>query len=214
MFRMRRCRLCGVVVLFLLLCSSLAVAHVPYFEHYNFSEQTPFLVRKMVTQSKAIYAWLEHDGINPCVDIDVYKIPVRRPLSMYVELLVPVVDEYYADFVPWFALVGPGLPDIGYDLPFHIPPGYGAIVNENVEPGEQRETFYEPFGGKSYYKGPVYEEFLNDVGIYYVYVWDPYESGGDYTLVLGSLEIWGPLDILRALIYTPLIRRGLELHII
>jgi hypothetical protein len=214
MVYMCRCWMFGVGVLCLLFCSSLAVAHVPYFEHYNFSEQTPFLSRKMVTQSKAIYAWLEHDGVNPCVDIDVYKIAVRRPLSVYVELLVPVVDEYYMDFVPWFAFVGPGLADPGYDLPFDLPVGYGAVVNENVKPGDDRETFYEPFGGKSYYKGPVHEGFLNQTGIYYVYVWDPYESGGDYTVVLGSLEIWGPLDILRALVYTPCIRKGLELHII
>lgn len=206
------------VVFFLtfILCSGchIALAHVPYFEHYNFSEEKPFFVRKMVTQSKAIYAWLETDGVHPCEDIDVYRIPVRRQIPMYVELLVPVVDEYYEDFVPWFAVVGPGLPDPGYDLPFTIPEGYGAVVMENVAPGEERETFFEPFGNKSYYKGPIYEEIFTQTGIYYVYVWDPYEYGGDYTLVLGTLEIWGPLDILRALIYTPLIRRGLELHIL
>lgn len=33
-------------------------------------------------------------------------------------------------------------------------------------------------------------------------------------MVLGKYEIWLPLDIIRAIIYTPLIRRGLELHII
>ena len=192
----------------------IALAHVPYFEHYNFSEDRPFLVRKMVTQSKAIYAWLETDGVHPCTDIDVYRIPVRRQVPMYVELLVPVVDDYYEDFLPWFAVVGPGFPDPTYDLPFTIPDGYGAVVKENVGPGEERETFFEFFGNKSYYQGPIYEEVFTQTGIYYVYVWDPYERGGDYTLVLGTLEIWGPLDILRALIYTPLIRRGLELHIL
>ena len=193
--------------------SNSVIAHVPYFEHFNFSEEKPFIVRKMVTQSKAIYAWLETDGINPCKDIDVYKIKIRRAVSMYVELIVPVIDDYYENFVPWFAVVGPGLPEPTQELPFNIPCGYGAIIKENVAPGEPRETFYEFFGNKSYYKGPVFDGKLETIGTYYVYVWDPYESGGDYTLVIGNLEIWGPLDILRALIYTPMIRRGLELHI-
>ena len=190
-----------------------ATAHVPYFEHRDFSEEKPFIVRKMVTQSKAIYSWLKTDGLNPSDDIDVYQVKVIRKLNMYIELIVPVVDDYYEDFVPWYALLGPGLPDPGQTLPFDIPDGYGAIVMENVKPGEFRETFYEPFGGKSYYEGPVFEEELNYTGIYYIYCWDPYEMGGDYTLVIGKLEIWGLFDIIRALIYTPLIRLGLELHI-
>jgi len=100
------------------------------------------------------------------------------------------------------------------ELPFDIPDGYGAIVQENVEPGEERETFYEFFGGKSYYRGPVFEQEFSVSGTYYVYVWDPHGTGGDYTLVLGRKEIWLFMDILRALIYTPMIRMDLELHII
>ena len=201
------------IMVFVILFSNIVTAHVPYFEHRDFSEENPFIVRKMVTQSKAIYSWLENDSVNPCEDIDVYKIRVLRPLNMYIQLIVPVVDDYYEDFVPWFALVGPGLPDPSQSLPFDIPDGYGAIVKENVEPGEPRETFYEPFGGKSYYEGPEHEQKLNQTGTYFVYCWDPYQRGGDYTIVIGKLEIWGPLDILRALIYTPLIRRDFELHI-
>ena len=192
---------------------TLVDAHVPYFEHTDFTVNEPFVVRKIVSQSKAVYSWLEHNGTEPCDDIDVYQFNIIRPMRMYVELIVPVVDDLYERFVPWFALVGPGLPEPTHQLPFELPSGYGAIVKENVNPGDSRETFYEPFGNKSYYKGPIFNQKLNETGTYYVYCWDPYRSGGDYTIVLGSLELWGPLDIIRALIYTPLIRRGLELHI-
>lgn len=202
-----------VVLLIAVLLTSQVSAHVPYFEHKDFSEEKPFKVRKIITQSKAIYSWLENDGLNPCEDIDVYKLTLIRPVSLYIELIVPVVEDYYEEFVPWFALVGPGLPDPGQELPFDILEDHGAIVMENVEPGQPRETFYEIFGNKSYYKGPVFDEKLNTTGTYYVYCWDPYETGGDYTLVIGDLEIWGPFDILRALFYTPQIRRGLELHV-
>jgi len=208
------------VIVFILFCiiflssvSMYAYAHVPYFEHTDFTINKPFIVRKIVSQSKAMYSWLEKNNSNQTEDIDVYKFKIIKPMKMYVELIVPVVDDYYINFVPWFAVVGPGLPDPTQELPFELPNGYGAIVRENVKPGDPRETFYEFFGNKSYYKGPIFDEKLNVSGTYFVYCWDPYKSGGDYTIVLGSLEIWGPLDIIRAMIYTPLIRRGLELHI-
>ena len=188
-------------------------AHVPYFEHSDFTEDNPFIFRKIVTQSKAVYSWLEHNGTDLCEDIDVYQFKIRRPVKMYVELIVPVIGDYYENFVPWYAVVGPGLPDPGQELPFNLIEGFGAIVKENAKPGDPRETFYEPFGNKSYYKGPIFHERLNVTGTYSVYCWDPYKTGGDYTIVLGSLEIWGPLDIIRALIYTPQIRKGNELHI-
>lgn len=195
--------------MFFNLCAS---AHVPYFEHRDFSDEKPFVVRKIVTQSKALYSWLENDGLNPCKDLDVYRFTLNKAEIMYIEIIVPVVEDYYENFYPWYALVGLGLPDSTQSLPFEIPDGYGVIVKENVET-EQRETFYEPFGGKKYYKGPIFEEKLEQKGEYFIYCWDPYEKGGDYTLVVGNKEIWGPLDILRALIYTPLIRLGLELHV-
>ena len=189
-------------------------AHVPYLEHKDFTEENPFMVKKSIFQSIAVYSWLETDFVNPCEDFDVYEFKVRIPNTrIYANLIGPVCGGFYENFVPWFALVGPGLPDPGSEFPFDLPDGYGAIIKENVEPGEPRETFYEPFGGKEYYDGPTIDEKFEKTGTYYVYVWDPHEIGGDYTLALGKYEIWLPLDILRALIYTPLIRLGFELHL-
>jgi hypothetical protein len=203
-----------VFLLGILFFSNIASAHVPYFEHRDLTEEKPFIVGKRPEQSKAIYAWLETDFENPCKDIDVYTFEIKdEPILVYIEIIVPVVDEFYKDFVPWYALVGPDLPEPSIELPFEIPDGYGAIIKENVEPGTERETFYEPFGGKSYYSGPIFEQEISKPGTYYVYSWDPYESGGDYTMVLGKGEFFGFLDIIRALIYTPLIRWGFELHV-
>lgn len=187
------------------------MAHVPYLEHGDFSPENPFKVRTSIEQSIAVYSWLENDGINPSDDIDVYAFSIEKATRVYVELIVPACP-IYETFVPWFAIVGPGLPNPEVELPFSIPDGYGAIVCENVKPGEEREKFYEPFGGKWYYKGPVFDEIIENPGTYYVYYWDPYKRGGDYVAVLGYKEIWRIRDILRALIYTPLIRMDMELH--
>jgi len=204
----------AVVSVLLLLCTT-AAAHVPYFEHRDFTEQRPYKVRKGVEQSIAIYSWLStQDDKTSSEDIDVYSFKIRsQEKNIYLELIVPVIEDYYEEFLPAYALVGPGLPQPNQSLPFSLPDGYGAVVMNNLEPGEERETFYEPFGGKSYYKGPIYQTNLSTRGTYYVYCWDPYNQGGDYTMVIGRKERFGPLDILRALIYTPLIRMNRELHI-
>ena len=201
-------------VLSLVIISSPILAHVPYIEYKDYSEDKPLYVWKMIEYSKAFYAWLENNGVNPCEDIDAFKFNIRnKPKHVYIELIVPVVDDYYEEFVPWFALVGPGLPEPNVTLPFDIPPGYGVIVKENVEPGTERDTFYEPFGGKSYYVGPIFEEMISEPGTYYIYCWDPYERGGDYVLVFGKGEFFGPIDIIRSIINTIIIRRDGELHI-
>jgi hypothetical protein len=160
-----------------------------------------------------VYSWLTTDGVNPSTDIDVYSFTIKQPLRVYLEVIVPVCDGYYANFTPWFALVGPGLPQPNQTLPFDVPQGYGVIVKQDAPPGSPREQFYEPFGGKSYYQGPRFDETINISGTYYVYYWDPYQKGGDYVAVLGYKEQFPPLDILRALINTPLIRHDYELHL-
>ncbi len=189
------------IFVILCICTLNVSAHVPYFEHTVYSEESPRIIRKMVEQSKAFYSWLEKDSLDKSDDVDVFEFHVKnRPVRVYVEISVPVVNSYYENFVPWFAIVGPGLPEYSDSLPFEIPEGYGAIVMENVEPGEERTTFYEPFGGKSYYEGPILDTNVT-------------ESGGEYVLVFGKKEIFGFFDIIRALIYTPMIRLDMELHV-
>jgi hypothetical protein len=190
------------------------LAHVPYLEWRDSSLQQPFRVRRSITQSIAVYSWLETDGTNPSTDIDVYNFTIKdQPVEVYLEVIVPVCDGYYANFTPWFALVGPGLPAPNQSVPFEVPDGFGAIIRQDAPPGSPREQFFEPFGGKWYYRGPTFTQTINISGTYSVYYWDPYQTGGDYVAVLGNKERFPPLDILRALINTPLIRHGYELHL-
>lgn len=190
--------------------TSPALAHVPYFEYRDFSESFPF-VADNVEQSIAVYAWLETDGIQPSTDADVYRFQISEATRVYAEVLVPVCPAY-RDFLPWFLLAGPGLPPPEIALPFEIPAGDGAIIMENAVPGTERDTLYEPFGGKYYYSGPVLDLEIETPGVYTLYYWDPYQMGGDYVAVIGWKEIWKPKDIVRALYYTPQIRHDQELH--
>ena len=208
-----------IIVFFTLISSILCLlptvlAHVPYLEHRDFSVQQPFQVRRSITQSLGVYAWLETDHIHPSTDIDVYTFTIQQPTLVHIEVIVPVVNGYYyVNFTPWFALVGPGLPAPNQTLPFDLPQGYGAIVIQDLPPGHHRETFFEPFGIKWYYQGPKFDQTMNTSGTYYVYYWDHYQTGGDYVAVLGYKEQFPPVDILRSIINVPLIRHNRELHL-
>jgi hypothetical protein len=194
-----------IAVIAILATAGAATAHVPYLECRDFTEGAPYEVRSE-EQSIAVYSWLESR-----TDVDVYRVVVRQPTVLFfADCIVPVFPEY-GEFRPSFALIGQGLPDPGEPLPVALGPGEGAIVlhDEGTTP---RETFYEPFGNKSYYQGPTLEMDI-PAGTYRLVYWDPAGNRGDYVAAIGKYEIWGIREIIRALIVTPLIRRGKELHL-
>jgi hypothetical protein len=183
-----------------------AAAHVPYIEKRDFTFEQPFRLKGSVENSIAVYGWLQSGN-----DTDVYRLEIPRPARLYCNALVPVCPAY-GQFLPWLAVAGPGLAAPDEPLPFALPQGYGAMVVKNSEQGEPRQQFYEPFGGKSYYTAPVFDQTVSQTGTWYLYVWDPSGLGGDYVAVIGFKERFSLLDILRALINTPKIRLDRELH--
>ncbi|MCX5900900.1 MAG: hypothetical protein NTX06_09235 [Proteobacteria bacterium] len=188
------------------LLHSPAAAHVPYIERQDFSFDHPFIMKGSVENSIAVYAWLESGN-----DTDVFRLQITGPARLYCNVIVPVCPAY-AQFLPRMALAGPGLAPPDEPLPFVLPEGYGAVVLKNTAPGEQRQQFYEPFGGKSYYNAPAFDQTVSQTGIWYLYVWDPSGMGGDYVAVVGYKERFSLTDFFRALINTFKIRFNRELH--
>lgn len=184
-----------------------ARAHVPYLERADYSPTRPFVVND-VEQSKAMYAWLKNGQ-----DIDVYEFDVgNEPVQLFAEIIVPVCTAY-ADFLPWYAVIGPGLAPPEQPLPVELPPGYGAIVVPNLPQGQPRPQIFEPFGGKSYYTGVQLRQTLVTPGRWSVIAWNPDALPGDYVMTIGEAERFGPKDIARSLVEVPLIRQDKELHI-
>ena len=183
-----------------------ANAHVPFIEESDFSESEPFLIEHPIKKSRAIYGWLQSG-----TDTDVYTFELKEPSRLRAFPLVPVCPGY-EDFLPAFAIVGPGLTIPGDHLPFRLPEGYGAVVINNPSKGEKRNTFFEPFTNKNYYRGPSFDQILSTPGTWYVYYWDPSGRGGDYVAVFGFAERFSFGDIIRALIHTPKIWFDRELH--
>jgi hypothetical protein len=196
----------GVLSLIVLCVAHPAIAHVPYIEKQDFSEEHPFVVHDSIENSKAIYAWFDTG-----TDVDVYTFEVNAPVMVYAQAIV-IACPSLEGLLPRFAVVGPGLPVPDEDLPFELPDGYGAVVVQNKKPGEPRDTFFEPFSAKTYFDGPEFNQEVTIPGLWYIYYWDPYKIGGDYVAVLGSKESFSLLNTLRSLINTPKIWFNLELH--
>jgi hypothetical protein len=183
-----------------------AWSHVPFLEDSDFSESEPFILDPPLKKSRAIYAWLDSG-----TDIDVYTFEVEEQSLLRAFSLVPVCPTY-KDFLPSFAVVGPGLGLPEEQLPFKVPEGYGAVIVTNTPPGTSRNTFFEPFTSKNYYRGPSYNQTVSTPGTWYVYFWDPAGKGGDYVAVFGFTELFSFRDIIRAFSNTPKIWFDRELH--
>ncbi len=181
-------------------------AHVPYIENEDYSAEHPFVVTDSIENSKAIYAWFETGA-----DVDVYAFEVSEPVTVYAQALV-IACPSLEELLPWFAVVGPGLPAADEALPFELPAGCGAVVVKNKNPGEERDTFFEPFSAKTYFDGPEFSREVTTPGSWYVYYWDPHKIGGDYVAVLGLKESFSIPDTVRSLINTVIIWFNLELH--
>jgi hypothetical protein len=199
-----------VVLIVLVALSSSAQAHVPYIEFLDYTERKPFRINDSVENSKAIYAWFKTGE-----DVDVYTFDVTEPVRVVID--VPVQKcEANEDLLPWFALVGPGLPEPDEEIPFELSEGNGAIVWKNVEPGEARNEFWEPIGGKCYYwLGPQswFDQEISVPGTYYIYYWNPDGFAGDYVASIGFLEgVNTPLDNLITFLISPLIKLNFENH--
>lgn len=179
-------------------------AHVPYLEKEDFTSSSPF-VCPSADQSIAVYSWLETSS-----DADYYRIHITTPTVLYAGVIVPAFDQY-SEFRPQFALVGPGLPSTTGSIPIELKPKSGVLLLQD-NGKKPRKKFYEPFGNKSYYRGPEVSTHLQ-AGEYTLVYWDPEGHRGDYVAVVGKREVWKAKDILRASIVTPMIRRGVELHL-
>lgn len=122
------------------------------------------------------------------VDYYAFTVAAGTPLNMFVA--VPDVRTC-ADFLPAFALVGPGLPAARAATPVTAPPpppagltgpgGSGAMVVA----GDDLGTYFEQASGTTFRVGPQLGFALTG-GQYLVAVYDPTGGTGTYALVWGG----------------------------
>lgn len=186
-----------------------ARAHVPHIERFDYTWDAPLSLADG-TLSVAVYGWLQSRG-----DYDVIEVTLTEPNQrLFAEILTPACPRY-ASFTPGFAVIGPSSPAFGTvpsTLPFPVPEGWGAMLPDVDPPAGERETEYEPFGGKSYFIGAELDVIVPDAGVYYIVVYDNERRRGDYVLAVGYKEVFEGPDLVRALVNTKVIRENGELH--
>jgi len=174
--------------------ASICFAHHPVFEK---RDTNGFLDALVIPNPKISY--LIYANLNSSDDIDFFRFDVNEPMKIYVDILVPY-SEGYENFYPAYAILGPGLPPVDEtirtNLPFKIPPNYGAVViipkplqSRPVigpRPPSLKKTFWN-----MYYAGiPAFEQQINKPGSYYIVVWHPKGEIGTYQISFGKKEKW------------------------
>ena len=163
--------------------------------------------------SRAVYGTLA-----PGEPFDAYRLSVSGPSLTPVEMLVPTTAGY-RDFRPAFVLVGPGIRSAGTPPSFvstRLDEAYGAAwatatgVLVVPDPGATpRATFYEPFSFSSYYRGGSTTVELRPGRTYYLVVYDPSGSTGEYALGVGTAESFTPADWVRSIVAVVRLKLGL-----
>ena len=69
-----------------------ALAHVPFLERYDYSEDRPFFVRD-IEKSIAAYSWFQTEN-GASNDVDLYLFYIPSPTRVFIESLVPVCNGY------------------------------------------------------------------------------------------------------------------------
>jgi hypothetical protein len=165
-----------------LLTSSMASAHQPFFEDSDFTVAVPGRV-KDPTVSTAIYATLDTRS-----DVDYVTFDGKRGQSILVGVTIPAI-EGQEDFTPTVAVLGPGLPAAELPPSLSEPEGAGAVVW--TAPAGPANVFFEPFSRTSYWERQENRIELPADGRYTLAVWSDAGAVGRYTLVVGDREIMG-----------------------
>ena len=178
-----------LAVCLMLISTSLASAHQPFFEDEDFTAKAPGQV-KNPTVSTALYATLDSPR-----DVDYVTFDGKRGDTVLIGLTIPAIAGQ-ENFTPTVALMGPGLPPAGLtQLPRRVtapakstPPAGASIWH--AAPGKPT-TFFEPFSRTKYWERQENRIKLPVNGRYTIAVWSDNCAMGRYTLVVGEREVLG-----------------------
>jgi len=194
-----------IIVLVLLIFSiPVANAHKPLQVDGNNND---FSTAKEIPNHRISWAiYQELSGNNP---VHYYKFAAVQGERLYAQMSVPKIERF-STFLPSIAIVGSELAatnlEGGYsvneyahelgNLPFAIPPGMKALVVD-YDGQIPSSEFYEPFTQTSYWeRQEIIINSLPSGGTYYLIVFNesPAQEVGKYTLAVGEIEDFSPLD--------------------
>jgi hypothetical protein len=170
-----------ILVAFVCMCCPLAAhAHQP---RISFGRQHSFfnpVVIKKPEVSKAYYGRLTGKP-------DYYRIDSAAPYQLYLNILVP------------------DLKDSRLDMSVDVISENKTLLNLKTR-GYKWERFFEPFARDNYLKGPELDWRLRQ-GTYFIRVYNR-DNIGKYSLVVGSMESFSPLEVVKMAFTLPAIKAG------
>jgi hypothetical protein len=142
-------------------------------------------------------SWVIYENISPN-GIKFYKFQAKSGDNFYAQIVVPKLKDL-VDFTPTLVLVGPGqfLDNVKIsNLKFPEGVKYQIFSYQGLIPSKE---FYEPFGQVTYWQRQEVRTVIPSDGTYYLVVFDTQGKGGKYSLAVGEIEDFKPLDFLTIL---------------
>ena len=180
----------GLWLLFFLLISSVALAHVPQLTERGATLETATVVDEPAT------SWVYYGEVEKPGDVWYYRLEFTAGDRIYLQVLTPERDA----FAPSIALMGPGL--VPGDQPpasVQVPDGAKAVAKA----GARGEAEYEPFTPGAYFYPATIDTTAPQDGTYYAAVFAT-EGTGAFGLAIGyeeryTVPAWVrlPADLLR-----------------
>lgn len=129
-------------------------------------------------------SWAIYGELNEGKEAQYYRFEINETQKIHISLLKST-DPDNRDFIPSFALMGPGLQGQG-DLPAYVevPAGANSIVISGVQPSLGT---YEPFSASSFYSLADLDINAPVSGTFYIAVFES-ARGGQYSLAVGDRE--------------------------
>ncbi len=166
--------------LLLFACASAVNAHQPRLVmDKNSTKENPIIVEAPEI-SKAYYGRLKGKP-------DYYKINSTKPFRLYLGLLLPNISGDEMNFV---------------SAEVRDSTGKQLLLLEGTQ--KQWNPFYEKFGGDWYLEGPEAKMNL-PAGTYFIEVYNR-TNRGKYSLAIGDIESFPPLQIIKTYVLLPVIK--------
>lgn len=122
-----------------------------------------------------------------------YLIDLKKAQDLYFRILMPALPEIKKDKTVTVEYA----PELGRP----------AVSFAKIEPGSAVwQNFYEAYGGDNYLEGPEVKK-MGEAGYYIIKITSP-DNTGKYVLVVGEKEEFPPLEMARALITIPQLKKN------
>lgn len=185
-FKQRLIAATGVLVL--LFTPILVSAHQPFIEPRLQGSGEGLLLKALMIPDPAIQSQAVYGSIGEEGEYDVYAFEATVEATLPVELLVPIRPAN-DNFRPSLFIFAKDLPAEKVieapDLPVEVPFDYQVAQLRN---DHSMGIFSEPFSQERYYKGERLDITVKPNQNYFLVVYEPNSTVGDYSLGIGTEE--------------------------